>query len=82
MPYVYLDVHKDIEAWYSGDVHRHKARMPIVDQQVSFQRPSAEVIDAAGAICDISQDEAVLSTSKAAGSKSKCQQMHSKGSSQ
>ena len=64
--YVNLDVHKDVQAGYCGHVHRHKTGVPIVHQQICFQGACTEVIDAAGAIGHVSQNENMLGVSKPA----------------
>ena len=65
--YVDLDVHKDVDAGNIGcDVHWDQTGVAVVDQQVSAQRCSTEVIDATGAIGNVAHDEAVLHLRKAA----------------
>ena len=63
---VNLDVHKDVHAWYCSNIHRHKAAVSIVHQEVCSKCCCAEVIYTAGSICHIAQDEAMLHTCKAA----------------
>lgn len=61
-----LDVHKDVHAWYCSNIHRHKAAMPIVHQEICSKCCCTEVIYTASAVCHIAQDEAMLHTCKTA----------------
>ena len=64
--YVDLDVHKDVQAGDCGHVHRHKTGVPVMHQQICFQGTCTEVVNAAGAISYISQNEHMLGVSKPA----------------
>ena len=61
---VHLDVHKDVHAGNFGDIHWNQAAVSIVHQEISPQSGSTEVINAAGSISNIPQDEAMVNICK------------------
>lgn len=54
---VNADVDEDIEGLNRCDIHGNQAAMSVVDQQVTSQSASSVVVNAAGAVGDISHDE-------------------------
>ena len=50
---VNFDVHKDVHAWYCSNIHRHKAAVPIVHQEVCSKCCCTEVIYTASSVCHI-----------------------------
>lgn len=53
------DVDEDVEAGDGGDVDRDEAAVAVVDEEVGAKRGGGEVVDAAGAVGDVAEDEAV-----------------------
>lgn len=54
-----FDIDEDVDTGDGGGINRHEAAMTVVNKEISAERNGGEVVDAASAVGDVAEDEAV-----------------------
>lgn len=71
-----FDINKDIEAWDGGGIDGDEATVSVVDEKVGAESGGGEVVDATGAVGEVTENVTVSNGGEGGEDVGECKRVH------